>query len=89
MTSEIPAALVQEALTLLAVVGGPLFLGLFIAGLLLGVLQAATQINDPSVGFLPRMGVAVGICALLGGWMVERMASFLAHAMERMSGHGL
>ncbi|MBX7114009.1 MAG: flagellar biosynthetic protein FliQ [Myxococcaceae bacterium] len=83
-----PSALVHEALTLLAVVGGPLFLGLFVAGLLLGVLQAATQINDPSVGFLPRIGVAVGTCALLGGWMMERMASFLAHAMERMSGHG-
>jgi flagellar biosynthesis protein FliQ len=54
---------------------------------LVGFLQAATQINDPAVGFLPRVLAAALVAWFAGGWAVERMAQFLAGAMERMSQH--
>jgi flagellar biosynthesis protein FliQ len=53
-----------------------------------GVLQAATQINDPAAGFLPRAATAVLVCWLAGPWMAERLAGFLASAVTRMSAHG-
>ena len=49
MGSELPAQLMREGLGLIATVGGPLFAALFLGGLVIGVLQAATQINDPAV----------------------------------------
>lgn len=86
MSSELPYALLREGLALLGVVGGPMFVALFVAGLAIGILQAATQVNDPAVGFLPRMAVAIGICAAMGAWMMERMAAFLGSAIQRMAG---
>ena len=50
-----------------------------------GTLQAATQVNDPAVGFLPRLLTAVILCVALGGWMMQRMAGFFVQALQRMS----
>jgi flagellar biosynthetic protein FliQ len=74
-------ALFHQGLLTLGVVAAPLLVGLLAVGLLTGILQAATQINDPAVGFLPRLLAAGAICALFGGWMVQRMAQFLAHGL--------
>jgi flagellar biosynthetic protein FliQ len=85
--SEMPGALMHEGFLLLASTAGPFIGGLLLVGLVVGILQAATQINDPAVGFLPRIAVAlVGVWAL-GGWVLERYAGYLAMAMNRMSGH--
>lgn len=82
------AVLFREGLVVLALVGGPVFAVLFFLGLGLGVFQAATQVNDPAVGFLPRVVAAFAVCAGLGGWMVERLAGFLKLALERMAQGG-
>ena len=85
--SEMPAALMHEGFLLLASTAGPFIGGLLLVGLVIGILQAATQINDPAVGFLPRMAVAlIGVWAL-GGWVLEKYAGYLAMAMNRMSNH--
>ncbi len=85
MSPELPAALVREGLLLLASVGGPLFGAMLLVGFVLGILQAATQINDPAVGFLPRITAGVLICWFMGGWMMERFATFFASALTRMA----
>lgn len=79
-------SLVREGFTLLAATGGPLLLLLFAAGLVVGVLQAATQVNDPAVGFLPRLIVGLAVTWLLGASTVERLAAFLASALWRAAG---
>ncbi len=88
MTPELPSSLLREGLALLAVVGAPLFAAALVVGLVVGVLQAATQINDPATGFLPRAAAAVLVCWLAGPWMAERLARFLATGITRMAGHG-
>jgi flagellar biosynthesis protein FliQ len=86
MTLEIPANLLREGLVLIGVVGGPIFLVMVGVGLIIGILQAATQINDTAVGFLPR-ALAAALCLwLTGGWMMERMSGYLAQSIVRMSG---
>lgn len=82
------ATLLRDGLTLIATVGGPLFATLFAVGLALGVMQAATQINDPAVSFLPRLSAALLVCVLLGGWMVERLADFVRASLEAMAQRG-
>jgi flagellar biosynthetic protein FliQ len=88
MGPELPGALLREALVLLGVVGWPLFAVALVVGLAMGVFQAATQINDPASGFLARAGASVLVCWIFGSWMAERLAGFLATAIERMAGHG-
>jgi flagellar biosynthesis protein FliQ len=86
MTPDVPGALIRDALLLLASVGGPIFLALLATGLVLGILQAATQINDSAVSFLPRALAGVLVVWALGGWIMQRLASFLMHSVQLMSG---
>lgn len=87
MTPDLPNALMKEGFTVMTMVGGPFMGALLIVGLVVGIFQAATQINDPAVGFLPRLVVGLAVAWLAGGWAVERMARFFAGALTRMSGH--
>jgi flagellar biosynthetic protein FliQ len=80
----VPAALMREGFTLLAATAGPFIGGLLLVGLIMGVLQAATQINDPAVGFLPRFGVALLGAWALGRWVLERYAHYFADSLQRM-----
>jgi flagellar biosynthesis protein FliQ len=86
MTLESPATLLKEGLVLLGMVGGPVFLVMLGVGLVMGILQAATQVNDTAVGFLPRAAAAAACLWLAGGWMMERMSGYLVQSIVRMSG---
>ncbi len=86
MTADLPGALVREGLLLLAGVGAPVLGALLVVGLVVGVLQAATQLNDSAVGFLPRALAAMAVVWLLGGWMMERLSGFLGQSILRMAG---
>ncbi len=85
MTADLPGALVREGLLLLAATGGPVLGVLLAVGLAVGILQAATQLNDAAVGFLPRAAAAAAVIWVLGGWMMERLSGFLGQAIARMA----
>jgi flagellar biosynthetic protein FliQ len=85
MSADLPAALLREGFGVLAMVGSPFMGALLAIGLVVGLLQAVTQINDSALGFLPRMVVLVLVCWFAGGWAVERLAQYLAAALQRMS----
>jgi len=86
MNLDGPAMLLKEGLIQVGVVGGPIFMVMLGVGLVMGILQAATQINDTAVGFLPR-ALAAALCIwLAGGWMMERMSGFLSQSIIRMAG---
>jgi len=84
MDVGLPTQLLHDGMMLLAQLGGPLIGILLVVGLVMGVLQAATQINDPAVGFVPRLCTAIVTCYFLGGWMMGRLASFFANAVAAM-----
>ena len=47
-----------------------------VAGLIVSIFQAATQINDPALAFIPKIGAAVVGMVLFGHFMVNRIAGF-------------
>jgi len=83
-----PESLLREGLAVAGTVGAPIFIALLVSGLVLGILQASTQVNDPAVSTVPRLLVAAAVLWLFGGWMVSRLASFLARAIEHLGGMG-
>jgi len=85
MSTDLPSALLREGFAVLAMVGSPFMGALLVVGLVVGLLQAVTQINDPAIGFLPRLVTIVLVAWFAGGWAVERMAQFVAAALQRMS----
>jgi flagellar biosynthetic protein FliQ len=48
------------------------------------VLQAATQVNDPSVSFLPKVFAGGLALLLMGPWMLERFVIILRMAFEKI-----
>ncbi len=87
MPAELPSALMREGFGVMLAVGGPFMLGLVIVGLLVGLLQAATQINDAAIGFLPRLITGLLIAYLTGHYAIERLSNYFAAALRGMSGH--
>jgi flagellar biosynthesis protein FliQ len=83
---SLPGALFRDGLLLVVSVGGPLFLTMLVAGVFFGILQSATQVNDPAVTFLPRIAVGAVVLWLAGGWMLERLSGFLAKSILQMAG---
>ena len=83
---DMPRDLAREAFMLLAMTGAPFMLTVLVAGLIMGVLQAATQVNDPAVGFLPRAVVGIGVAYAFGPLAVEKLAAFFTMAVNRMGG---
>jgi flagellar biosynthetic protein FliQ len=58
--------LVFQALRMAAILGGPAMLALLVVGLFIGILQAATQVNESSVAFIPKL-LVLGVVLLLAG----------------------
>jgi flagellar biosynthetic protein FliQ len=55
---------------------GPMLLGTLIVGVGVGVLQAATQINEASIGFLAKLIVLAVIVAALGSWTMQNLVDY-------------
>jgi flagellar biosynthesis protein FliQ len=86
MSTDLPSSLMREGFGVLAAVGAPFVIALLVVGLLVGLLQAATQINDAAVGFLPRLITGVLVAYFTGHWVLERLAHYLVAALQGMSG---
>lgn len=76
MDQDTVVNLATQAMTLALKVGGPLLLVGLVIGLLVSIFQAATQIQEQSLSFIPKIvGVAV-IIVLLGPWMLDQLVSY-------------
>ena len=76
MSAALGGALLREGLALIGTVGAPLLLGLLAVGLVVGVLQAATQVNEASIGFLAKLIVMGMMLALLGSWSMQNLVEY-------------
>ncbi len=73
----------REAITMAAIIGGPILAVGMLIGLLLGVLQAMTQIQDQTVSAVPKI-VGMALVALLAlPWMSSRMVDFTRESFSR------
>lgn len=67
----------RQALLVGMVVIAPLLLAGFVVGALTGLVQAATGIHEPVVGFVPRVVIMAVVLVVTLPWMVERLAELL------------
>ncbi len=72
--------LAQQALLLSVAVALPVVGAAALIGLLVSVLQAATQVQDHTIGHLPRLVVVVVVLAVTGPWMGAQIAEFATRA---------
>ena len=80
MNASSLVAFAQQALMLSLAVALPVLAIAAIVGLIMAVIQAATQVQDPTLAHLPRI-VAVSVAlAVMGPWMGRQIAAFAMRA---------
>lgn len=77
MTAQQVFAIGQQGLFQLILVSGPLLLSALIVGLVVSIFQAATQINEATLSFVPKIIAAVVVLAVGGPWMMTTLVEYL------------
>jgi flagellar biosynthetic protein FliQ len=62
----------------------PILIFGLIAGLIVSIFQAATQINDPALAFIPKIGAAVVGMLMFGHFMINRIAGFTTYVYNQI-----
>jgi flagellar biosynthetic protein FliQ len=62
----------------------PILIFGLVAGLLVSIFQAATQINDPALAFIPKIGAAVIGMLMFGHFMINRIASLTVYVYSQI-----
>ena len=76
MTPATVMDLARSTLTVTAMIAAPLLLTALVTGLLIGMLQAATQINESTLSFIPKLLVLVLALFITGPWILRVLIDF-------------
>jgi flagellar biosynthetic protein FliQ len=82
MTPEFVITVMQRAMEVVVLLGGPLLLATLAVGLLVSVFQAATQINEATLSFIPKMLVAFLVFILAGPWMLQVIVDYTTRLFQ-------
>lgn len=84
MESDYFIGVAQQALWILALGAAPILIPALVAGIILGMVQAATSINEQTLSFVPKL-VVVAIClAVFGGSILLLVADFTREIFARI-----
>jgi flagellar biosynthetic protein FliQ len=86
MTQEMVLQLGRNALEITLMLAGPVLLFGLIAGLVVAVFQALTQINEMTLIFIPKIGATVLAIALFGPWMLQKLINYTTALFEAIPG---
>jgi flagellar biosynthetic protein FliQ len=81
MTQVQALSLVQQCLWLAIQIVTPALLAGLAVGSLISVFQAATQIQEQSLSFVPKIAALLGTLALTGGWMLTKLVDYSRQVM--------
>lgn len=74
----------RHALWTIALVSAPLLLVALAVGLIIGIVQAATSINEMTLSFIPKLVAEALALLLFGGWMLNTLVDFTRSIFERI-----
>ena len=86
MTPETVISIGQQALTLTTLLAAPLLLAALVVGLVVGMIQAATQINEMTLSFIPKLAVLVATIFITGPWMLKMLVGYTRQLFESIPG---
>ena len=76
----------QEGLTLLLMVSAPVLLAVLVVGLLVSIFQAATQINEATLSFVPKVVAAMAVLVIAGPWMLTTLVEYIQRTLQAIPG---
>jgi flagellar biosynthesis protein FliQ len=76
----------QNGLTMLLMVSAPVLLVVLVVGLVVSIFQAATQINEATLSFVPKIVAAVAVLGFAGPWMMTTLVEYLRRTLMAIPG---
>ena len=82
MTPTTVIELGRQAIEVTLMVSAPLFLAALVTGLIISIFQAATQINEMTLSFVPKLVAIFVTLVLAGPWMITLLTDFIRRLFE-------
>jgi flagellar biosynthetic protein FliQ len=76
----------RDALWLVVMLSGPMLGAALAVGLLVGVFQAATSIQEMTLSFIPKLAVLVLVLFIAGPWMLQSLLTFSERLIREITG---
>ena len=76
MTQDTVITLAHQTLWMAVLLAAPMLLSALAVGLIIGMFQAATQINEMTLSFIPKLGILVLAIFIFGPWMLHNIVDF-------------
>ena len=76
----------QQGLWMLLMVAAPVLLTVLVIGLVVSIFQAATQINEATLSFVPKVVGAVAVLAIAGPWLLSTLVTYLQQVLQSIPG---
>ncbi|MCL2655967.1 MAG: flagellar biosynthesis protein FliQ [Betaproteobacteria bacterium] len=86
MTETTVVALGRDALTVTLMLAAPMLLSALATGLIVAIFQAATQINEMTLGFVPKIVVMFITMIIAGPWMLTTMTDYIRRLYDSIPG---
>ncbi len=77
MNEDMVISIGQRALEVTAMLAAPMLISVLAIGLLVGMFQAATSINEMTLSFIPKLGVLALVLVIFGSWMLNVILDFM------------
>jgi flagellar biosynthetic protein FliQ len=72
----------QQSLYMLLMIAAPVLLTVLAVGLVVSIFQAATQIHEATLSFVPKIVAAVAVLVVAGPWMLTTLVEFLQRTLQ-------
>ena len=82
MTPGIVIDIGRHAIELTLMISAPLFFAALATGLIISIFQAATQINEATLSFVPKLVVIFVVMIVAGPWMISMMTDYMRRLFE-------
>lgn len=76
MTPDTVIEIAKNAIITIAYITGPLMITGLVVGVLVSLFQSVTQINEPTLSFIPKLLAVGGVLLLAGHWMLEYISYY-------------
>ncbi|WP_238879375.1 flagellar biosynthesis protein FliQ [Achromobacter xylosoxidans] len=86
MTAETVMTMTYQAMKIALAMAGPLLVITLIVGLVISIFQAATQINEMTLSFIPKLLAMCGVLVLLGPWLIGIMIDYIRQLIGQIPG---
>lgn len=84
LSENLIIGLAKDALLTVLLTAGPMLGVGLIVGLLVSILQAATQIQEPTMAFIPKILVILGAVILFGPWILRVLVDFTSRLFSAL-----